>query len=137
MFDALMRFIHRMGSPPHFHRLAGTLAPWFAWPALLLLLAGLFGGLVLAPQDYQQGHGFRIIYVHVPNAWLSLMTYTGMALCAALGLIWRVKIAHALVTVMAPLGAAFTFLALLTGSLWGKPMWGTFWVWDARPGLTR
>jgi heme exporter protein C len=132
MIDAFVRFIHRMGSPPHFHRLAGTLAPWFGWPALLLLVGGAFGGLVLAPADYQQGDGFRIIYVHVPNATLSLLVYTAMAVCAALALIWRVKIGHALVTVMAPLGAGFTGLALVTGSLWGIPMWGTWWVWDAR-----
>jgi len=128
----LLRFIHRMGSPPHFHRLAGKLAPWFGWPALLLIIAGTVGGLVFAPADYQQGDGFRIIYVHVPTAWLSLMTYTGMAVCSALALIWRVKIGHALVSVMAPIGAAFTAVALLTGSLWGIPMWGTWWVWDAR-----
>jgi heme exporter protein C len=132
MLQALTGFIHRMGSPPHFHHLAGVLAPWFGWPALLLLIGGTVGGLVFAPADYQQGDGFRIIYVHVPNAWLSLMTYSAMAVCAALALIWRVKIGHALVAVMAPLGATFTALALLTGSLWGKPMWGTWWVWDAR-----
>jgi heme exporter protein C len=106
--------------------------PWLGWPALVLILAGLYGGLVLAPADYQQGDGFRIIYIHVPSAWLSLMGYTAMAVSAAIGLIWRIKLAHVVARSIAPLGAAFTFLALVTGSLWGKPMWGTYWVWDAR-----
>ena len=88
-------WFHRLGSPPYIYRLAQRLAPWFAWPAALLILAGLWGGLVLAPPDYQQGDGFRIIYVHAPSAWLSLMVYTSMAVAAAVGLIWRIKVAHA------------------------------------------
>jgi len=125
-------WFHRFGSPPHLYRLAGTLVPWFAWPAAILLAAGLYGGLVLAPPDYQQGDGFRIIYVHAPSAWLSLMAYSTMAVAAALGLIWRMKVAHAVAASCAPIGAWFTVAALVTGMLWGKPMWGTYWAWDPR-----
>ncbi|MBT8137761.1 MAG: heme ABC transporter permease [Gammaproteobacteria bacterium] len=108
------------------------LTPWFAGSALLLLLAGAYGGLVIAPADYQMGDGFRIIYVHVPSAWMSLFVYVVMASAAAVGLIWRIKLAHAVAASCAPIGAWFTFLALATGAIWGKPMWGTWWVWDAR-----
>jgi heme exporter protein C len=125
-------WFHRLGSPPYIYRLAGTLAPWFGWIAAVLLLGGLFDGLVIAPADYQQGDGFRIIYVHVPAAWLSLMIYTWMAVAAAVGLIWRIKVAHAVAAACAPIGASFTAVALATGMLWGKPMWGTYWVWDVR-----
>ena len=125
-------WFHRLGSPPYVYRLAGRLTPWFGWIAGVLLLAGLFGGLVLAPPDYQQGDGFRIIYVHVPTAWLSLMVYTWMAVAAAVGLIWRIKVAHAVAAACAPIGASFTAVALATGTLFGKPMWGTYWVWTPR-----
>ncbi len=125
-------WLHRFGSPPHVYRLAGTLTPWFAWPAGLLIAAGLYGGLVLAPPDYQQGDGFRIIYVHAPSAWLSLMIYTTMAAAAAVGLIWRMKVAHAVAASCAPIGAWFTAATLITGMLWGKPMWGVYWAWDPR-----
>ncbi len=125
-------WFHRLGSPPHVYRLAARLTPWFAWPAALLILAGLYGGLVLAPPDYQQGDGFRIIYVHAPSAWMSLMVYVTMAVAAAVGLIWRIKVAHAVAASCAPIGASFTAAALLTGMLWGRPMWGTYWEWDPR-----
>ncbi len=125
-------WFHRFGSPPHFYRLAARLGPWCGWPALILGLAGLVGGLVLAPPDYQQGEGFRIIYVHAPAAWLSLMVYVTMAVTAATGLIRRMNVAHALAASCAPLGDSFTALALVTGMLWGRPMWGTFWEWDPR-----
>jgi heme exporter protein C len=125
-------WFHRLGSPPYIYALAARLTPWFGWPAALLILGGLYGGLVLAPADYQQGDGFRIIYVHAPSAWMSLMVYTTMALAAAVGLIWRIKIAHALAASCAPIGASFTVAALVTGSLWGQPMWGTYWQWDPR-----
>lgn len=125
-------WFHRLGSPPHVYALATRLTPWFAWPAALLIAAGLWGGLVLAPADYQQGDGFRILYVHAPSAWMSLMVYTTMAVAAAVGLIWRMKVAHAAAASCAPIGASFTFAALVTGALWGRPMWGTYWAWDPR-----
>jgi heme exporter protein C len=125
-------WFHRLASPPHVYALASRLTPWFAWPAGALILAGLYAGLVLAPPDYQQGDGFRIIYVHAPSAWMSLMVYVTMATAAAVGLIWRMKIAHAAAASCAPIGASFTVAALVTGSLWGRPMWGTYWEWDPR-----
>jgi len=125
-------WLHKLASPPHAYRIAGRLAPWFGWPAGILLVAGLYGGLVLAPPDYQQGEGFRILYVHAPSAWMSMLVYGTMATAAAIGLVWRIKLAHAVAAASAPIGAWFTFAALATGSLWGKPMWGTWWVWDAR-----
>lgn len=125
-------WFHRLGSPPHIYRLALRLTPWFAWPAAALIATALYGGLVLAPPDYQQGDGFRIIYMHAPAAWMSLMVYTTMAVAAAIALIWRMKVAHAVAASCAPIGASFTFAALVTGSLWGEPMWGTWWEWDPR-----
>jgi heme exporter protein C len=125
-------WFHRLGSPPHVYALAARLTPWFAWPAAALILAGLYGGLVLAPPDYQQGDDFRIIYVHAPSAWMSLMVYVTMAVAAAVGLIWRMKVAHAAAASCAAIGASFTIAALATGSLWGRKMWGTYWEWDPR-----
>ena len=125
-------WFHKLASPPHAYRIAGRLLPWFAWPAGLLIAVGLYGGLVLAPPDYQQGDAFRIVYVHAPSAWLSMLVYGTMAVAAAIGLVWRIKLAHAVAAAAAPIGASFTLLALATGSIWGKPMWGTWWVWDAR-----
>jgi heme exporter protein C len=125
-------WFHKFGSPPHVYRIAGRLLPWFAWPAGVLIVAALYAGLVLAPPDYQQGDGFRIIYVHAPSAWLSVMIYGVMASAAAVGLIWRMKVAHAVAASCAGIGAWFTAVSLATGMLWGKPMWGTYWVWDPR-----
>ena len=125
-------WFHRLGSPPYIYRLAGRLTPWFGWCAAILLVGSLYDGLVIAPPDYQQGDGVRIMYVHVPCAWMSLMVYSTMAVAAATGLIWRIKVAHAVAASCAPIGASFTAVALVTGSLWGKPMWGTYWVWDPR-----
>jgi heme exporter protein C len=112
--------------------MAGLLRPWFFWPAVILTVIGTYGGLVLAPPDYQMGDGFRIIYVHVPSAYLSTTIYGLMAVAAAVGLIWRIKLAHAVAASAAPIGASFTALALGTGMLWGKPMWGAYWAWDPR-----
>ncbi len=125
-------FFHKMGSPPYFYGFAGRLIPWLGWISAGLLAAGLYGGLVLAPPDYQQGDSYRIMFIHVPSAWMSLFVYVVMAAAGAVGLIWRIKVAEAVAAASAPVGAWFTFLALITGSLWGKPMWGTYWVWDAR-----
>lgn len=130
--SAFWTTFHRWGSPPTFYRFAGRLMPWLAIPAWLLLAHGLYASLLLAPADYQQGEGFRIIYVHVPAAWLSLFIYTSMAVSGAIALIWRMKVAEIYVVDAAPAGAGFTAVALLTGMLWGKPMWGAWWVWDAR-----
>ena len=125
-------FFHKLGSPPFFYVIAGKLVPWLGWICAGLLIAGLYGGLVLAPPDYQQGESYRIIFIHVPSAWMSLFVYVVMAVSGAIGLIWRIKVAEAIAAASAPVGAWFTFLALITGSLWGKTMWGTYWVWDAR-----
>ena len=125
-------WFHKFASPPHAYRLLGNLAPWFGWPALALILLAAWWGLVKAPADYQQGDAFRILYVHAPSAWMSMFIYVAMAVAAGVGLIWRIKLAHAAAAASAPIGASFTFLALATGSIWGKPMWGTWWVWDAR-----
>jgi len=130
--DFLGRFFHRMASPPHFYALTEKLMPWLTALFLLFLLPGLYGGLVLAPPDYQQGDSYRIIYIHVPSAWMSLFIYMVMATAGAIGLIWRIKLAEIVCISSASIGAGFTFIALVTGSLWGKPMWGTWWVWDAR-----
>jgi heme exporter protein C len=129
----IARWFHQLASPPYLFRLAGRLAPWLGISALALLAVGTYGGLVLAPPDYLQGEGFRIIYVHVPSAYIGLMAYVVMAAAAACGFIWRIKLAHAVAASAAPVGASFTFLALVTGAVWGKPMWGTYWQWaDAR-----
>jgi heme exporter protein C len=125
-------WFYRLASPPYVYRTAAALTPWFMTVAVIAIAGGLIGGLGLAPPDYQQGDAFRIIYVHVPSAYLSLFCYTAMALAGAIGLIWRIKMAYALAAATAPIGASFTVLALLTGSLWGKPMWGTYWAWDPR-----
>lgn len=125
-------WFHKLSSPPYAFRTAGKVRPWLFWPAIVLMLVGAFGGLVLAPEDYQQKDAFRIIYVHVPSASLSLMIYTVMAVAAAVGIIWRIKLAHAVAAACAPIGAWFTVATLVTGSIYGKPMWGTWWEWDPR-----
>ena len=122
-------WFHKLASPPHIYRIALSMIPWFAVPGLALVGYGLYAGLFLAPMDYQQGDAFRIIYVQVPSAYLSLMAYMIMAIAGGIGLIWRMKLSHAVAAAVAPIGAAFTFLALATGSIWGKPMWGTWWEW--------
>ncbi len=132
LYSTVWDFLYRMASPRHFYRIAGRMIPWLAGLCVLALIYGLYGGLVLAPPDYQQGESFRIIYVHVPSAWMSMFIYTFMAVLSGIHLIWRMKLADIMATASAPIGASFTFLALVTGSLWGKPMWGTYWVWDAR-----
>lgn len=128
----MWNWLYKLASPPHFYRLAGLMEPWLLWSALLLLLLGCWGGLVMAPPDYLQGDGFRIIYVHVPAAFLSMFTYVVMAVASAIGLIWRMKLAYCVAAATAPVGAVFTFLALVTGAIWGQPMWGTWWEWDPR-----
>jgi len=129
---ATWTWFHRLASPPSFFRLADQLAPWLGGLALALLAYGWIDGLVFAPEDYQQKDAYRIIYVHVPAAALSLSLYVAMAIAGAVALIWRMKLAEAALIAIAPVGASFTALALVTGMLWGKPMWGAYWVWDAR-----
>ena len=125
-------WFHRFGSPPWMYGFARRWAPWFGGLAALGILVALYGGIVLAPADYQQKDAFRIIYVHVPSASLSLMIYTVMAVSAGIGMIWRMKLAHAVAASCAPIGAWFTVATLVTGSIYGRPMWGTWWEWDPR-----
>jgi heme exporter protein C len=125
-------WFYKLASPPHVYGLCGRLAPWFLGLSAAALGYGVIDGLAFAPPDYQQGDAFRIIYVHAPGAWMSTFIYTMMAVAGAIGLIWRIKMGHAVAAACAPIGASFTVLALATGSLWGKPMWGTYWAWDPR-----
>jgi len=129
---ATWTWFHRFGSPPWVYGFATRWAPWFGVTAVLMMLIALYGGLVLAPPDYQQKDAFRIVYIHAPVATLSMAVYSTMALAAAVGLIWRMKVAHAAAAACAPIGAWFTVATLATGMLWGKPMWGAYWVWDPR-----
>ncbi|HEX6398187.1 MAG TPA: heme ABC transporter permease CcmC [Steroidobacteraceae bacterium] len=125
-------WFHRFGSPPWVYGFAARWAPWFGVAAVVCMLVALYGGLVLAPADYQQKDAFRIVYIHAPVASMSMAVYATMALAAAVGLIWRMKVAHAAAAACAPIGAWFTVATLATGMLWGKPMWGAYWVWDPR-----
>jgi heme exporter protein C len=125
-------YFHRYLSPKYFYETSGKWLPWLISSCIFLFIYGLVFGLYVAPPDYQQGDAFRIIYVHVPSAFMSLFVYVEMAVVAAIGWIWRVKLADIIVRESAALGAWFTLLALVTGSIWGKPMWGTWWIWDAR-----
>jgi heme exporter protein C len=125
-------FFHKLGSPRWFYDIAGRHYAWLMMLSVVLLCIGTIWGLVFAPEDYQQGNSFRIIYLHVPTAILAQSCYMMMATAALTGLVWKMKIADMFIAAAAPLGAAFTFLALFTGAVWGKPTWGTWWVWDAR-----
>ena len=122
----------KYASPQTFYGPAGKLAPWFAVLSALLCIAGLYVGLFLAPTDAQQGDSYRIIYIHVPAAWMSMFIYLVMAAWAAVGLVLNTRLSSMMASALAPTGAMFTFIALWTGALWGKPTWGTWWVWDAR-----
>ncbi|HIM57855.1 MAG TPA: heme ABC transporter permease [Gammaproteobacteria bacterium] len=128
----MWKWIQAFASPQNFYRISEKLIPWFLYPFIALTLVGLYWGLIVSPPDYQQGDSVRIMYVHVPAAWMSLFIYVVMAISGAIGLIWQIKLANVVASVSAPIGVAFTFLALVTGAVWGKPMWGTWWVWDAR-----
>ena len=122
----------KYSAPSTFYGLAGKLVPWFAWSAAIVFAVGLYLGFFVAPTDITQGEAYRIIYIHVPVAILSMFIYLIMAGYAALGLIFNSRLSFMMASALAPTGALFTFLALWTGAVWGKPMWGTFWVWDAR-----
>ena len=128
----LPRWILQFASAEYCYRFAGRWGPRLLWPAILLMVIGIYWGLVIAPADYRMGDNYRIMFLHVPAAWLSLAIYVVMAGSAAGGFIWRAKLGDAGARAAAPLGALFTFCALVTGSLWGKPTWGTYWIWDAR-----
>ncbi len=124
--------LHRFANPTRFLRIATVVQPWMAGLTIVVGGAGLYLGLFDSPADYQQGESVRMMYVHVPASWMALFVYTGMAVSAAIGLIWKHPLADLMAKSSAPIGACFTFLALFTGALWGKPMWGAWWVWDAR-----
>jgi heme exporter protein C len=122
----------RLANPNRFMQWSGKVLPWCATATAILLGVGLYLALFVAPPDYQQGESVRIMYIHVPAAWMSTFVYAVMAAASAVALIWRHPVADVAAREAAPLGAGFTLLCLVTGSLWGKPMWGTWWVWDAR-----
>ncbi len=124
--------LYRYASPATFHPLAGRLVPWFAGLAAVLAAVGLYIGFFVAPTDFQQGEGYRIIFIHVPAAWMSMFIYVVMAFWSAIGLAFNTRLSFILARALAPTGAMFTFVALWTGAFWGKPMWGAWWVWDAR-----
>jgi len=124
--------MHRFANPRRFMRFGAALQPWTTAGAILCLAIGLVWGFVFAPPDYQQGEAVRIIYIHVPAAWMAMFIYTCIALASASALIWRHPLGDLIARASSPLGAGFAFIALVTGSLWGRPMWGTYWVWDAR-----
>jgi heme exporter protein C len=123
---------YKYTSPASFYPLAGKMLPWFAIISTLLLVSGLYIGFFVAPTDFQQGEAYRIIYIHVPAAWMAMFLYALMAIYAGLGLAFNARLWSMMATAIAPTGALFAFIALWTGSLWGRPMWGTWWVWDAR-----
>ena len=131
--NPILRWFHQLGSPPYFDRFAARWAPWGVWagPAGDGVWA-CTGALFQVPADYQQGDSFRILYIHVPSAWMSMVVFALMAVYAAIALVWRIKLCEILAMACAPIGAAFTLITLATGSIWGKPMWGTWWDWDPR-----
>lgn len=126
------QWFHRWGSPRYFYEKTSAWMPWLGAVSLLLLLLGGIWGLAFSPADFKQGNSYRIIYIHVPAAFLALAGYYVMAIAGAIGLIWKMKLSYMVMKSAAPIGAVLTFLALVTGSIWGKPTWGTWWEWDAR-----
>jgi heme exporter protein C len=115
-----------------FYGLAGRMIPWFSWGAAILAGLGLYIAFFLAPTDFQQGEAYRVIFIHVPAAWMSMFIYMVMAFWSAVGLAWNTRLSFMMSRALAPTGALFAFLSLWTGAMWGKPMWGAWWVWDAR-----
>lgn len=123
-------WFHKLASPPYAYAVAGKLRPWFLWPAVALLLIGVYGALFVVPPDYQQKDSARIMYIHAPAAAMAVFgVYMTMAVAGAVGLIWRMKLAHALAASLAPIGAWLTVITLVTGAVWGRPMWGTWFAW--------
>src|SRR5512140_90721 len=123
---------YKFASPASFYPLAGKMVPWFAWSAAILAAIGVWIGLVLAPTDFQQGEAYRIIFIHVPSAWMSMFLYIVMAFWGALALGFNTRLSAMMAQAIAPTGALMTFIALWTGAFWGRPTWGTYWAWDAR-----
>lgn len=132
MWQWLKRLYHRLGSPKWFYEMTGRWLPWLIGLAVIGGISGLVLGLLYAPADYQQGNSYRIIFIHVPSALLAQSAYIMMAVASAVFLIWKMKMAAWVAKVVAPIGAAFCLIALFTGAVWGKPTWGTWWIWDAR-----
>lgn len=128
----LLRFYHQLASPRWFYEMSGRYLPWLAVPTLLLLISGLVWSLAFAPMDARQGNSYRIIFIHVPTSFLALLGYYVMAIAGVVALVWRMKMAFWVLRAAAPIGAVLTFISLITGAIWGKPTWGTWWVWDAR-----
>jgi heme exporter protein C len=126
------RKLYKYASPAVFYPLAGKLIPWFAIPATILFVVGLYIGFFVAPTDFQQGDAYRIMFIHVPAAWMGMLLYVLMAFYAGIGWAFNARLSSMMASALAVTGAMFTFLSLVTGSLWGKPTWGTWWVWDAR-----
>jgi heme exporter protein C len=126
----------KYASPGNLYRLAGRLVPWCAVPAGILFAIGLYLGLFVAPTDFQQGDAYRVLFVHVPAAWMGMLLYVVLAFYAAVGWVLNTRVASMMASSLSITGAMFTFLALVTGSLWGRPTWGTWWVWDARTTST-
>ncbi len=128
----MWQIFHKLGSPKWFYGIATRLLPWLLVSGLLSLAAGLIWGLAFAPKDYLQGNSYRIIFIHVPSAFLAQSVYIMMASAAVVTLVWRMKLADVFVKAVAPVGLVLTFISLFTGAVWGKPTWGTWWIWDAR-----
>ncbi|MBK4715918.1 MULTISPECIES: heme ABC transporter permease [Tenebrionibacter/Tenebrionicola group] len=128
----MWKTLHQLAKPERLYSLCGRFIPWLWLLSAILLVVGCIWGFVYAPADYQQGQSYRIMYLHVPVAIWSMGIYASMAIAAFIGLVWQMKMADLAVAAMAPVGAVYTFIALVTGSAWGKPMWGTWWIWDAR-----
>lgn len=128
----MWKALHQLAIPERLYGLCGRFIPWLGLLSALLLVVGCVWGFAFAPADYQQGQSYRIMYLHVPAAMWSMGIYASMAIAAFIGLIWQMKMADLAVAAMAPVGAIYTLIALVTGSAWGKPMWGTWWIWDAR-----
>ncbi|RUO18311.1 heme ABC transporter permease [Aliidiomarina iranensis] len=128
----MWRWLHPYAKPEATFALTQKLIPWFALPGIILVLVSLVWGLAFAPPDYQQGESYRIIFVHVPSAMWAMGFYVGMAIMGVIALVWQIRTAELAILAIAPVGAVLTFISLFTGAIWGQPMWGTWWVWDAR-----
>jgi len=132
LFETIKLYYHKFGTPKYFYELTSKMLPWLIGFTVVLLIPGVILGLGFAPMDEEQGHSYRIMFIHVPAASISMSAYVMMAVAGAIGLIWKMKMAEIVAKCCAPIGASFALLCLLTGSIWGKPTWGTWWVWDAR-----